>query len=255
LAAYAGDDPNRIRTDAQSYKRRLPLPNWNLTYDGLSRLDLFKEWFNSFSLNHSYRSNYTANNITTNLQRLQREEEDEAPIDNNGDFLPEFQLSSLSISEQFAPLLGVNAKLKNNITVRVEFKKNRNVTLGLTNRQLTETRGTEWVIGSGYIIQDLRLKFIKLGQRGTSPVSNLELRADVGIRDNVTVIRQILQNNSQPTAGQRVITAKLSGDYQISTRVQAKLFYVLNLSRFKTSSAFPLTTNQFGIQVRLSLGQ
>ena len=255
LAAYGGDDPNKVRIGKESYKRTGPLPNWNLTYDGFSKLDFIKDFFSSFSLNHAYRSNYMANGITSNLLRQQRLDDDEAPVDNNGDLLPTLQISSLSIAEQFSPLIGVNAKTKNNITVRVELKKNRNVTLGLTNKQITETRGTEWVIGGGYIIQDVRLKFIKLGQRGTSPVSNLELRADIGIRDNVTVIRQIVQDVTQPTAGQTVITTKLSADYQISSRVQAKAFYDLNLSRFKTSSAFPLTTNQFGFQVRLNLGQ
>ena len=253
LAAYSGNDIRE--TDLNEYKRSFPMPNWNVTYDGLSKLDFIKEFFNSFSLNHAYRSTYTVNNISTNLLRRQKLQDDEDPVNNNGDLLPELQISSLSVTEQFSPLIGVNAKMANNITIRLQYKTNRNITLGLTNNQITETRGKEWVIGAGYIIQDVKLKFLKLGQRKTSPVSNLELKADVGIRDNVTIIRQIVQGVDQPTAGQTNVTVKLSGDYQISSRVQAKAFYDLNLSRFKTSNAFPLTTNQFGIQVRLNLGQ
>jgi len=169
--------------------------------------------------------------------------------------LPEFQITSVNLSEQFAPLLGVNVKLKNDISVKIEYKKDRNVTLGLTNAQVTETKGTEWVVGAGYIIKDVKLKFVRLGPRRTNPVSNLEIKADLGIRDNITVIRRIVEGIDNVTAGQKVITLKLTADYQINTRVNAKLFYDLNLSRFKTTNAFPLTTHQFGISVRLNLGQ
>ena len=193
--------------------------------------------------------------MSTNLLREQALQDDESPIDNNGDLLPKYQINSVSLSEQYAPLLGINVKLKNQTTFRIQYKKTRNVVLSLTNNQVTETKGTEWVISTGYIINDVRLKFVKLGPRRTSPVSNLELRGDVGIRDNITIIRRIVEQSDQVTAGQRVITAKLSADYRISQRVSAKLYYDLNLSRYKTSNAFPITTNQFGISVRLNLGQ
>ncbi len=254
LAAYSGSNAENISLSPQ---RSTPLPNWQINYDGLSKMKFFKKYFNSFTLSHSYRSTYTIGNSSTNLLR-QKELQDfpgELPLDNNGDLLPENQITAVTLSEQFAPLIGFNTKLKNNTTLRVEYKQDRNIALSLTNNQITETRGNEWVIGAGYIIQDVRLKFLKLGARKTSPVSNLELRADVGIRDNVTLIRRIVEDVTQATAGQTITTVKVSADYQISQRVQAKLFYDLNRSVFKTSNAFPLTTHQFGISVRLNLGR
>jgi cell surface protein SprA len=161
----------------------------------------------------------------------------------------------VSLSEQFSPLIGINTKLKNNMTLRVEYKSDRSMILSLTNNQITENRGSEWVIGAGYIIKDVKLKFVRVGSRRTNPVSNLELRADVGIRDNIILIRRIIEESDQATSGQRITTVKVSADYRISQRVQTKVFYDLNMSRFKTSNAFPLTTNQFGISVRLNLGQ
>jgi cell surface protein SprA len=221
-------------------------------------MKFFKKYFNSFTLNHSYRSTYTIGNSSTNLLR-QKEIQDFGegfiPVDNNGDILPENQITMVSLSEQFSPLIGFNTKLKNNTTIRVEYKKDRNINLSLTNNQITETYGNEWVIGGGYIIQDVKLRFIRVGARRTSPVSNLELRADVGIRDNVTLIRRIIEDVTQATAGQTITTVKISADYQISERIQTKLFYDLNRSVFKNSNAFPLTTHQFGISVRLNLGR
>lgn len=254
LAAYSGRDINNF--DLEPIKST-PLPNWQITYDGLSKMKAVKKYFNSVLLNHGYRSTYSISAITTNLLRQQEiaDNPDRIPTDVTGNLLPEQQIGAITISEQFAPLVGFDVKLKNSMNVKIEFKKDRNVALSLTNSQVTETKGTEWVIGTGYIIKNLRLKFIKVGTRRTSPVSNLELRGDVSIRDNITIIRRIVENINQVTAGQKVINVKLSGDYQVSKRINAKLFYDLNLSRFKTSNAFPITTHQFGISVRLNLGQ
>src|SRR5690606_5166166 len=139
----------------EGYKRNIPLPNWQVTYDGLSKMDFFKRFFSGFTVSHSYRSNYTVSNISTNLLKQQQMEEysDRLPTDNNGDLLPDFQVGAVVIAEQFAPLVGFNVKLKNSMSIRLEYKKSRNLTLGLTNNQITETLGTEWVVGSGYIIK------------------------------------------------------------------------------------------------------
>ncbi len=254
LAAYSGNDINSFGTNP---RRKTPIPNWQVTYDGLGKLNFVKKLLNSLVVSHSYRSTYTLNSISTNLLRQQEIEEYPGlpPLDQNGDLLPTTQIGAVVLSEQFAPLVGFNMKLKNGMNIRLEYKKSRNLTLSLTNNQLTETKGTEWVIGTGYIIQDVKLKFISIGSRRTNPVSNLELKADVGIRDNVTIIRRILEDISQPTAGQKVINLKFSADYQLSKRVNSKLFYDLNLSRFKTSNAYPITTHQFGLSFRLNLGQ
>lgn len=253
IAAYSGEDANNVPLD---FGRDIPLPNWQITYDGLSKIKLLKKYFASFTLNHAYRSMYTVSSVTTNLLQQKAIQDGEVtPLDANGDLLPNFQINSISMSEQFSPLIGLNTKLKNNMTLRVEYKSDRNMMLSLTNNQITENRGSEWVIGAGYIIKDVKLKFVRVGSRRTNPVANLELRADIGIRDNIILIRRILEDVDQPTSGQRVTTVKVSADYRLSQRIQTKLFYDLNMSRFKTSNAFPLTTNQFGISVRLNLGQ
>lgn len=252
LAAYSGQNVDNIDLNPV---RSTPLPNWNITYDGLSKIPFFKKIFNSFTINHAYRSNYTISNISTNLLRDIELEDSDIPLNNNGDIMAQDQINAVTLSEQFSPLIGFNSKLKNNTTIKIEYKRDRNVSLGLTNSQITETHGSEWIVGTGYIIKDLKLKFLKVGPRRVSPVSNLELRGDLGIRDNVTVIRQIIQGVNQATAGQRVTTVKLSADYQVSDRVQTKLFYDLNMSRFKTATAYPITTHQFGLSVRLNLGK
>lgn len=253
LAAYSGNDINGFG----NYKKSVPLPNWQITYDGLSKIPWVKRFLNSLVVNHSYRSTYTISNSSTNLlrQQLQEEYDDRAPLDNNGDLLPKQQIGTVILAEQFSPFIGFNMKLKNSMTFRIDYKKSRNLTLSLTNAQITEMKSSEWTVETGYILKDLKLKFISVGSRKEHPVSNLELKVRLSIRDNVTVIRRIVEQINQATAGQRITTLGFTADYQLSKRVNSKLFYDMNLSRFKTSNAFPISTHQFGISFRLNLGQ
>lgn len=266
VSAYSGTDINDIEVNyaEMNHKKKIPLPNWQLTYDGLSNIKAVKKWFNSVIVTHGYRSTYTLGSISTNLLKQQNiqdqldagvpEDQLDPALNNNGDLMPDFQIGSVILSEQFSPLIGFNMKTVTNATLRVEYKKDRNIALGLTNAQITETKGQEWVIGAGYIIRGVKLGFISLGPRRRKPQSNLELKVDLGIRKNITLIRKIVEQTNQVSQGQRITTLKFSADYQISKRVQTKLFYDLNMSKYETSNAYPLTTHQFGISLRLNLG-
>jgi cell surface protein SprA len=234
--------------------RGIPLPNWRLTYDGLTKLKTFSKYFSTFVVNHGYIANFTVGGFNTNLQRQQMVMDNEPPIDENGDFMPENQVASISMTEQFAPLIGFNARMKNSITARLEYKRDRNIMMSLANNQITETRGNEIVIGGGYIVKDLRLRFVSVGAQRTNPVSNLELRLDFSIRDNQTVIRRIVEQLDQVTAGQTITSIKVSADYAISQRVNVQVFYDQILSTYRISTAFPTSNTNVGFRVRLNLG-
>lgn len=255
LAAYGGYDPNKVGREARP---SLPLPNWTLTYSGFMKMDFFKKRFQSITLNHSYRSQYTISNYITNLQ-LQQRKDTRTPGDDfrnaNGDFMPDLQVASVTISENFSPLIGVNMRLKNNTSFKLEVKKDRMLNLSITNNQLTEMRSNEVVMGAGYIIKDVKLRFIRVGANRKPAQSNLELKLDFSLRDNQTVIRRIFEEVTQPTAGQTIYSIKFSGDYQINSRITARLYYDQILSRFKTSNAFPTNNINGGISIRFNLGQ
>lgn len=260
IAAYLGEDAETMSLDPDRNlgillpNRGIPLPNWRLTYDGLGKLKKFRKIFSSFVVNHAYIANYTVGGFNTNLQRQQREMDGEALIDENGDFMPENQVGTISMTEQFGPFIGFNMRMRNSITARIEYKRDRNVMLSLANNQITETKGNEIVIGGGYIVKDLKLQFVSVGAQRTNPVSNLELRMDLSIRDNQTVIRRIVEDLNQITAGQTITSIKVSADYAISQRVNVQVFYDQILSRYKISTAFPTSNTNVGFRVRLNLG-
>ncbi|MCH8555105.1 MAG: cell surface protein SprA, partial [Schleiferiaceae bacterium] len=256
IAAYGGQNINNVPLNGRP---TVPLPNWNLNYAGFMKMEWFKQRFTNFTVSHGYRSTYTVGSFQTNMllqSRLEDLQPGQAfPRDENNDFLPTEQLSQISISESFGPLVGFNVRTKNNTTFRIEYLKNRNVLLSLANNQISETREDGITVGAGYIIKNVKIGFIKTGATRKPVVSNLELKADVSYRDNSTIMRRIFEDLTQVTAGQSIVSIKVSADYMINQRISAKLFYDQIISRFKTSNAFPTSNINAGISVRLNLGQ
>ncbi|NVK27533.1 MAG: cell surface protein SprA [Flavobacteriia bacterium] len=254
ISAYGGDPIDQIGLGLDELPK-IPMPNWRINYTGLMRLEWFKEKFSSFTLSSSYNSTMQIANYQTNLLRQQAILEDPSinPRDPSGDFMPQDQVSQVTMSESFRPLVGFNMRMKNNTTFKIDYNRDRNISLSLANQQITDTKGNEFTIGAGYIIKDVKFNLIRMGRNRTAVNSNLELRLDLSIRDNITVIRRIAQGDDQVTAGQRLTTIKFTADYKLSRRITAQFYYDQNIATFKTSSAFPTNRVQTGIAVRLSL--
>ena len=58
IAAYSGKDVRKVGLTAFPSIKSL-LPNWKITYDGLSKINALKKHFKSIVLSHSYRCTYT----------------------------------------------------------------------------------------------------------------------------------------------------------------------------------------------------
>ncbi|HEY1005950.1 MAG TPA: cell surface protein SprA, partial [Sphingobacteriaceae bacterium] len=104
LSAYTGRDPHTSRL---SRFPSVPVPNWRITYNGLSKFRMFEEIFASFDLNHSYNSTYNVNGFNS-LVRYQENNGAVSVRDASGNFLPFYQFSQISLFEQFVPLLGLD---------------------------------------------------------------------------------------------------------------------------------------------------
>jgi cell surface protein SprA len=245
LAAYSGKSASKVKLDPFSL---IPLPNWDITYDGLTKLDLFKKFFRTFTVKHSYRSTFSIGGYQTNLLY----EPDGSVKDAGGNFLPEKQISTVTISETMHPLVSFDATLQNSLLAKFEYNRDRNLGLGLTNYQVTEVRGKEFVIGSGYRFKDVKFPF-EIG--GKAPKSDLNLRVDLSWRQNNTVIRKITEEQNQVTAGQDIISIKTSADYVIDQRLSLRAFYERVINKPVISTSFPSANTNIGISLRFTLTQ
>ncbi|CAN5501796.1 cell surface protein SprA [soil metagenome] len=249
LSAYTGKSPGKV---GNSPFLKTPMPNWRITYDGLSKLPLFKRIFNNVSLSHSYRSTFNINSYQRNPNYV----EAETPVvrDVGGNFIPGKEIAQASLTEQFAPLIGVDVTWKNNIQTRIEFKKDRNVSLTYAGVQITETKGNEITFGFGYRIPKFILPFGLGGTRGAAG-NSLNLTADFSARKNVTIIRRLLEGINQPTAGLNVYSIKGAADYAMSDRVNIRLFYEQTINTPVISTSYPTSNINAGIELRFSLSQ
>lgn len=247
-AAYGGFDPNTI--PLQDFPT-IPLPNWRINYSGLTQYAFIRQYFRNLSINHSYRSTYNVASFTANL--LYAEDANGNPIvkDANNNYINRFQIQTVSITEQFAPLVGFDATLKNSLLVKVEYKKDRNISLSLNNNQITEIKGHEFVIGTGYKFKNIKFP-IKMKKQ---PVSDFDLKTDFSIRTNNNIIRQIVDETNQLTGGQRVFTIKITGDYKLSDKLTLRIFYDKVRTIPFISTTFPTGNTNFGFALRFMLNQ
>jgi cell surface protein SprA len=259
LSAYLGVDPNTVNLDVMKTK---VAPNWRVSYDGLSKIPALKKKFRRFNLTHTYRStmstSYTTNLSYTEIDGLPTATE-------NGDyanFISQRQFNTVSITEQLSPLIGFDMTLKtksnNEPQVKIELTRDRNISFGLANYQITETKSRGIVIGLGYKFADVRNPFIKT--YGKLPIkllreTDLLLRCDINIRDNSTIIRKMEERQNQVTAGQTLVSIKFSADLEVSQKVTLRAFYDQQLTTPKISTSFATSNINTGVAIRFNLNQ
>ncbi|KPK82975.1 MAG: cell surface protein SprA, partial [Bacteroides sp. SM23_62_1] len=198
LAAYGKRDPQKVSLTPMPDILNI-LPNWRITFDGLSRIPFLKRFFRSINMSHSYRSSYNVGGFISNPYYTVNEDEfvDLESIDFNGNFFPEYDIATVSINEQFSPLINIDMNWLNNLTTRFEIKKSRSLALSLTNNQLNEVSSNEFVIGGGYRFSEVPLIFNLPGGGQRALTSDLNVRGDLSIRNNQTVIRKLVEDFDQ----------------------------------------------------------
>ncbi len=243
-AAVEGKSPSGHITDAK--KSGFPLPNWRVVYSGLKNIPIVNAYFSKFDVLHGYTSTYTATGIQSSIDHYNVENNGAENRDIFGNFFNPYTFSQVGYVEAFAPLVGADVTMRNNMQFRAQYNRDRMFMLGLVNHTLTEDYGNEYIVGFGYILKDLKLKVNFKGKAKTLK-SDLNIRGDFSLRDSQTRITNILQNDSQVTGGQRMMSLKLSADYNMSQNFNLRFFYDQLLTKYKISTAFPLSTVRAGI--------
>ncbi len=247
LAAYMGKSAS---TASLNQFPSIPIPNWQITYNGLNRLPFLEDVFDSFTLQHGYNSAYTISNYNT-LPQYQQTNGHVSSRDVNGDFLPAYQFAQVSIYEQFVPLLGANMRFKNNVTASVDYRQSRMLVLSLLNSQLTQQNDKALIIGFGYKTNNFRFPFGLFNN--TILKNDINFKLDFSINDSKTLIYMADVRAAQVFSGAQRIAYRPSIDYAINQRFNLNLFYDSTLNRPYTSQTFNTAFTNFGINLKLLL--
>jgi cell surface protein SprA len=266
LAAYGKKDPASVKLfknnnpglRSNPFSGILPRPNWTVNYNGLSRIPALENIFSNVNIKHGYHSNLSMNSFNTALL-FQDPLRLSYPffVDTlSGNFIPFFLVPNITIQESFDPLIEVDMTFTNQLSLRVEFRKTRSLSLSLVDYQLAENRSNEMSFGFNWRKKALPiLRNIKIGKKGTKLDNDVTFRFDFSLRDDATANSKLDQGTSFGTAGQKVIRFAPSIDYILNNRVNLKFYFEQNRNIPKISNAFPITNTRGGIQVRISLAQ
>lgn len=243
-------------------KAGFPLPNWRITYSGLKNIPIISGQFTKFDILHAYTATYTATGIQSNVDYHGNPNGYYQTVDdagnvkkNDGDKINPYTFAQVGYVESFSPLIGIDVTMRNNMQFGIQYNKTRMMVLGLVNQTLTEDANTEYVVRLGYIVRNFRLGTANIRGRGTrGKGSDLNIRGDISLRDSKTSIMNILLNDAQVTGGQRLMNIKLSADYNVSENLNLRVFYEQMTSKYKISTAFPLSTIRAGISATFTFG-
>jgi cell surface protein SprA len=253
FAAYTKTSPYKV--DLSVFPSAMKMrPNWRITFDGLSRFEFIKSVFRSVNISHQYRSVYQIGSYVTNLDYLVGENGLNNMRDLQNNFIQQYQINVVTVSEQFSPLINIDLNWKNNMTSRFEYRKARTVSLNLTGNQVTDNRISDIVFGAGYRFDDVQI-ILKTGGGQKILKSDLNLRLDLSIRDNKTLTRKVIEDVNQPVAGIKVFIIGATADYVLSDRFNLQIFADHTVNNPFVANTFPTSNTNFGFSLKFSLVQ
>ena len=258
VAAYTGRNPSK------QWLSPFPsfgavLPNWRITYDGLVNLGNLRNIFKSFTLSHAYQCTYSVGSFSSYLNWVSVDGDrlgytlDEL----SGNAVPSspFNISSVAITEKFAPLIGVNCTLKNEMQFNVEYRDQRTLTLNSAAGQVVEATSRGFKFGAGYKIVGFNTVLkMKGSQQGIS--NDLTLNAEFGIQNNQALIRRIEERTSQPTSGTNSFNINFTASYVLSKLVTLSAYFDHQVNKpIVTTSSYPTTNTSYGVSMNISLAR
>ncbi len=253
IAAYTKSNPRKVGLDPFPSALRM-MPNWRITFDGLSKFEFVQSVFRSINLMHQYRSTYQIGSYTTNMNYSPDNNGISRIRDLQNNYIQQYEINVVTISEQFSPLINIDLNWKNSLTTRFEWKKSRTVSLNLTSNQVADARINELIFGAGYRFDNVQI-ILKTANGQRALKSDLNLRLDLSIRDNKTLARKLIENVNQPVVGIKVFTIGTSADYVLSDRFNLQIFADHTMNNPFVASTFPTSNTNFGFSLKFTLVQ
>lgn len=257
LAAYSGQDPHNVALTSFPSLAAIR-PNWRVTYDGLIQIPLFKRLFKTFTLSHAYQCTYSVGSYTSYLNWIgvdgevgfTLDEQTQSPIPSSP-----FNISSVAITEKFAPLIGVSATLNNNMTFNLEYRDSRTLTLNTSAGQIVEATSKQFTIGAGYKIANFS-KILKIGSTQGGISNDLTLNLDFSFANNQSLIRKIETAFTQAQNGAQTLSINFTAQYILSRRITLGAFFDHQVNTpLVSNTSYPTSNTNYGISVNMSLAR
>lgn len=257
LAAYSGQSPTKVALTAFPSLSAIR-PNWRVTYDGFMQMPWFKKLFKSFTLSHAYQCTYAVGSYTSYLNWIgvdgdigfTLDEQTQSPIPSSP-----YNISSVTITEKFAPLLGVSATLNNGMTFNLEYRDSRTLSLNASAGQIVEATSKQVTVGAGYKIANFN-KILKMGSSQGGVSNDLTMNLDFSFSNNQSLIRKIETAFTQAQNGTQTLSINFTAQYVLSRRLTLGAFFDHQVNTpLVSNSSYPTSNTNYGISVNMSLAR
>ena len=234
-------------------------PNWRATFDGLINIGNLREIFRALTLTHAYQCTYAVGSYSSYLNWLSADGTNHGFILNEvtGRPIPSspYNISSVTLTERFAPLVGIQATLKNELQLNAEYRDQRTLTLNTSAGQVVEATTRTLKLGAGYKIVGFNtILKMKGSQQGVS--NDLTVNAEVNVNHNQALIRRIEGAYTQPTSGANTLGINFNANYVLSRRVTLSAYFDHQVnSPVVTTSSYPTANTSYGLSLNLSLAR
>ena len=251
VAAYTGKSHSEVFSGFKPSAKFMQ-PNWKVTFSGLNNIKALKDIVRNIELTHAYTSKYSVGSYISNLDWECDAWGNSTLRDLQGNFIPKYEVSTVTISDQLSPFIGLSATFVNNLTSSISTSRTRTIALSLSNNQITENYSKEWTLSLGYRFDNVPLIFGK--EKDAKQFNNdLNLTFALSQRDNFTILRRIEENDNELASGTKTTSIKFSADYAFTQRFNMQLYYDQNLGKPYISSSYPTNNINVGVSFILSL--
>jgi cell surface protein SprA len=150
--------------------------------------------------------------------------------------IPLYIINQVMISESFQPLIGINARTKSKLSLKFEYKTKRDVSLNVSNAQITELSGKDWSFEVGFTKNNMKLPFKDQGRTIT-------------LKNDITFLMNISLSNTQ-TIQRKIAEESVITNGNINFQFRPNIRYVVNQKLQITAYAEhstnePLVTNSY----------
>ena len=157
------------------------------------------------------------------------------------------------ISEQFSPLFGIRVRTKSKLTARLEYKTKRDLSLNVSNAQITEVTSKDWSLEVGYIKNNMKLPFKSQGRTITIK-NDINFRLNISVTNNQTIQRKF-DEVSNITNGNVNIQIRPNVSYSVNNKLTIQFYVDSNVNEPLVSSSFPRSTTRVGAKITFNLAQ
>ena len=272
FAAYSGKDTSDVAKIRTNPFLKFPMPNWDVRYTGLAQLPMFKRLFSAFSLIHKYNSNYSVGNFTSSLNY-------EAlyvnlavsgyPLSSRyndlGQYVPVFAMSTITLTENFEPLLGVEFRTQSKVTARFEYNRARTIALNLANSQVAELFNQDVTVNIGFTKNNVPLPF-KINGVKKKLKNDMTMQLGLTFRDTRAIQRKfgtpvLIDGKLTPVSENTPISGNINFqlrptvNYVVNNRLSLQFYFDRTFNDPLVSNSFYRASTSGGVQIKFNLAE